>query len=644
MKESVSQLPQASHRRYARFWIFGILFLLLLYSPAWARQQDSVVMFSRLKTSDEHEKLAALEQIYKEYYRLKPLMARPYVLQSLTLARKLKDKMAEAGAYYAISYYHSVANDFDSAFYNCMIGIEISKSINSKPMLAKGYNRLGNVYRTKGEKSKAIAHLKLAIELDSTNQDNFATSCQSLGLVYADAGCPEESVYYYLKALKVREKQNRPIEVAYLYLNLGGFYCQPPYGDQGFKSFEKALALFRQEKFFKGEAYAYNLMGMTYFDRKDYQNALKYYRQSLAINALDTITLRSQYAFNLTNIGGTWFALKRYDSARIYYARSLQFSNRDQDLIPLSCTYLALGELNTRQKHFDLAIEFINKGLYYSKLANYRGQWEQAYALLSECYTARGDHEQALVYLKRGNEIKDSIVTERAQKEVANMMVKYETEKKDEQISILNDDSMAKQAKIRYAVFTILLLISIAGLMGYLAWQYYRKKLMPQVQTLQFIQDKITIEKEGDNRRLRALDKVLPPELRPFTEHLQPTSEFNKDVIVQLERLLLKDKIFLNENLTLAETSHLLGTNTSYLSRLINDHYQVNYSAFLNKYRVEEAKKMILDDQFNNFSMEGIAKSSGFRSKSTFNQVFKQATGLTPTEFAHRNGKIRVSP
>ena len=57
---------------------------------------------------------------------------------------------------------------------------------------------------------------------------------------------------------------------------------------------------------------------------------------------------------------------------------------------------------------------------------------------------------------------------------------------------------------------------------------------------------------------------------------------------------------------------------------------------------IEEAKKMFLDDHYNNLSIEGIAKNAGFRSKSTFNQVFKTLTGMTPTEFATRNGKIRA--
>jgi AraC-like DNA-binding protein len=222
------------------------------------------------------------------------------------------------------------------------------------------------------------------------------------------------------------------------------------------------------------------------------------------------------------------------------------------------------------------------------------------------------------------------------------MMIKYESQKKDEQISLLNDDSLAKQKKIRIALLTILAILSLSGLLAWLTWLYYRKKLMPKVRTLDFIEEKISSVKEGDNRKMKALNKILPPRHKLVTTLPPAEPEADKDLMDDLENLVIRDKIYLDENLTLAETAHRLNTNTSYLSRFINDHYQVNFSAFLNGYRIEEAKRMILDEKFNNFSMEGIAKSSGFRSKSTFNQAFKNSTGLTPTEFAVRNGKVRA--
>ena len=165
---------------------------------------------------------------------------------------------------------------------------------------------------------------------------------------------------------------------------------------------------------------------------------------------------------------------------------------------------------------------------------------------------------------------------------------------------------------------------------------------MPKVRDMNFIHEKINIGKNGDNRKLRAIYKVLPPELKPPGFSHSQEDGLNKDLMGNLETLLIIDRIFLDENLSLAETAKKLDTNTSYLSRIINEHYHVNFSAFLNRYRIEEAKKMILDDKYNNFSMEGIAKSSGFRSKSSFNQAFKISTGLTPTDYAVKNGKSRT--
>jgi AraC-like DNA-binding protein len=165
---------------------------------------------------------------------------------------------------------------------------------------------------------------------------------------------------------------------------------------------------------------------------------------------------------------------------------------------------------------------------------------------------------------------------------------------------------------------------------------------MPKVRTMDFIREQISVERDGDNRRLRALEKVLPPELKPFSAQREKETVTDTGLIGRLEAILKSDRIYLNDSLTLAETANLLGTNTTHLSRQINEHYGINFSAFLNGYRIAEARRMILDNRFDMLSIEGIAKSSGFRSKSTFNQAFRNSTGFTPTEFASRNGKKRA--
>ena len=59
----------------------------------------------------------------------------------------------------------------------------------------------------------------------------------------------------------------------------------------------------------------------------------------------------------------------------------------------------------------------------------------------------------------------------------------------------------------------------------------------------------------------------------------------------------------------------------------------IDFNNFVNEYRVKEVRKRLINSESNNYSIEGIAKSVGFHSKSTFNASFKKCTGVTPSFF-----------
>ncbi|MBI1768280.1 MAG: AraC family transcriptional regulator [Bacteroidetes bacterium] len=92
-------------------------------------------------------------------------------------------------------------------------------------------------------------------------------------------------------------------------------------------------------------------------------------------------------------------------------------------------------------------------------------------------------------------------------------------------------------------------------------------------------------------------------------------------------------KPYLDPELTLSWLAKELNISRSQLSQLINDGVGDNFYNFVNKYRVEQVKKFMNDSSMNNLNMLGLALEAGFKSKSTFNLIFKRFTGLTPTEF-----------
>src|SRR5688572_14284419 len=95
------------------------------------------------------------------------------------------------------------------------------------------------------------------------------------------------------------------------------------------------------------------------------------------------------------------------------------------------------------------------------------------------------------------------------------------------------------------------------------------------------------------------------------------------------------NKPYLKSDLKISELADSLGVPYYQLSQLINDEFLVNFYDFINKYRVEEAKKLLIEDT-NNYKILAIAYEVGFNSKATFNRVFKKFTQLTPSEFKEK--------
>ena len=114
-----------------------------------------------------------------------------------------------------------------------------------------------------------------------------------------------------------------------------------------------------------------------------------------------------------------------------------------------------------------------------------------------------------------------------------------------------------------------------------------------------------------------------------------PTASTKPDqqLIDKLVTHIVEKKSYLDSELTLSNLAKDINMSRTQLSQLINDGLGENFYDFINKYRVEEVKRLMTDPQAKNFNLLGIALEAGFKSKSTFNLIFKRFTGLTPTEY-----------
>ncbi len=96
--------------------------------------------------------------------------------------------------------------------------------------------------------------------------------------------------------------------------------------------------------------------------------------------------------------------------------------------------------------------------------------------------------------------------------------------------------------------------------------------------------------------------------------------------------LIEKEELFQNGKLLLKDVADRLGISNNYLSQIINQKTGKNFFRFINEYRVEKAKQL-LADKAGKYTILSIAYDCGFNSKSSFNTIFKEYTGKTPSEF-----------
>ena len=100
----------------------------------------------------------------------------------------------------------------------------------------------------------------------------------------------------------------------------------------------------------------------------------------------------------------------------------------------------------------------------------------------------------------------------------------------------------------------------------------------------------------------------------------------------RLTSLMETEKLYLNPSFSLTEIALRLDIAPRHVSQIINESFRQNFRDFVNKYRIEESKRL-LARQNQNLNILGIALEAGFNSKSAFNNAFKKHTRMTPKAY-----------
>ena len=110
----------------------------------------------------------------------------------------------------------------------------------------------------------------------------------------------------------------------------------------------------------------------------------------------------------------------------------------------------------------------------------------------------------------------------------------------------------------------------------------------------------------------------------------------------RLDYVMTERKLYLSPKITVMDLAAAIGTNKTYLSLFLNNNLHMAFYDFVNKYRIDEACRIMGEMTDNHkMMMTEVAAASGFNSLSSFNRYFIKIKGISPSEYLNANKKIK---
>ena len=330
-----------------------------------------------------------------------------------------------------------------------------------------------------------------------------------------------------------------------------------------------------------------------------------------------------------------------YMKAGLYYEQAIREHGFSQAAYVVS-TYVGYGRALIAQKKYKSALEKLQIGKEISEKNITSLFRREVYLLLSACYDRLGEPKEALEYYKRYTAESFRLYNEDKERTEKELMVRYETEKRNKELAQKNMLLQKEQNRVM-ALVGITFVVLIVVLLFYIN---YRRKNRLYKQIVRESVDWLAKERQF-SKRIAEQEKQLQEligKAGAVDGGRYSGSSLNKDsqqeLFGRLERLMQNDQVYKNSLFTREKMAELLGTNRTYLSQTINEQTGLTFTHYMNKYRIEEARRILADPQ-DDTPIKAIAADLGFSSVTTFYTLFKAVVQMSPDQYRKHARSLR---
>ncbi|WP_148044233.1 helix-turn-helix domain-containing protein [Sinomicrobium pectinilyticum] len=437
---------------------------------------------------------------------------------------------------------------------------------------------LSGLYRRKKDKNRSLEYLlegeRLASEAGFHEWQ--ARACGALSSQYREAGLAEVGIRYLEKGIRVSRKIKQE-EISNEY--------------QGLLHQEKAYYAIAENNFRKAVQLEHK--AGTYF------TLLK-----------DEFRRNLHLATTQKALGENYYRLHKNDSARYHYHKALNFIAGTRGVpIQEGMIHLGLGNIFMEENDFARASEHLQKALGFADASGDVSLQGKVYRALSHYYQAVEDIKNYTLYNDRYLEV-----------------VNREMEARQETYSRAVSQVYKEQAKTSQVHYGIIAIVSLLLLLAVIFTLVYRRRQREKHRKFW----KILREVRKGNSMPPAYTETKGNSARE-TEMMPERTE--KSLLNKLTRFEESGK-FTDRNISSSALAARIGTNTKYLSYIINKYKEKDFNTYINELRIYHiVKKMEETPDYLNYKISYLAKECGFSSHSKFSTVFRNVIGMPPSEF-----------
>ncbi|MBP6867546.1 MAG: tetratricopeptide repeat protein [Bacteroidales bacterium] len=403
----------------------------------YAQQQQVIDSLLRIieSTSSDSVRIYNMGEVAWLYINVKPQIALEYAHKGLKLSEKTSHKKGISVSLNCLGAAHTTIGNFDSALVYYERRLDLVEQMKDTLGIAAAIDNISVIHLYKRNYYTA---LKLREESNNIYKEAEKTLLLAhgyvwIGNIYLSQEKFDLALHYYLEAKRIFEKE-KDSGAAYALVNIGTVYRRMKNYEQAIENLEKSKDLFEERGDLNGVGSALYRIATIYYDMKDREKYLE-----TLFQAEEVLTnVGNEYFLSLVNsrLADEYKLVEDYEKALFYLNKTLAYGEKSGAQDATTIALHGMATVHYARKEYYTALDYLRKAE--QAAVNLKVHLPQIFLDYVRVFGRLNEPDSVEKYAYAYESLNDSLISEKTIQAVADLQAKYDSEKKEKEIAILN--------------------------------------------------------------------------------------------------------------------------------------------------------------------------------------------------------------